>query len=234
MSYSEFTIILPTLNEAGNIKNLIEEINNYYKDIFIIVSDDGSIDDTKDVILSFQNRRIFFLDRKHRKIHGLTASVLDASEIVNTKYFIVMDADNQHPWETVKEIVDGLKKGSKLVTASRKKVEGYWSISRKSASYLGNFLGKLSLLIRGKMYLGYDILTGFFGAETTFWKEIVFDKNKRANFRPKGYKVLFDFLKIVPNKVSVKNVHYIFGARKKGSSKINISVYIEFMKAVFL
>jgi len=232
--YSKFTVILPTLNEARNIKELIEEISNCYKGIFIIVSDDGSIDNTKDIVLSFQSQRIFFLDRKNQEIHGLAASILDASKIVNTKYFIVMDADTQHPWGTVKKIVDSLMKGSKLVVASRKKIEGHWPLFRKSISHLGNFLGKLSLLIRGKSYLGYDVLTGFFGVEVAFWKEIVFYKNSSVNFRLRGYKILFDFLKAMPNEISVKNIHYAFGSRRKGDSKLNMRIYIEFLKALFV
>ena len=234
MLYNEFTVILPTLNEAENIKGLIDEINDYYKDIFIIVSDDGSTDDTKDIVLSFQSQRIFFLDRKNNKIHGLTASVLDATKLVNTRYFIVMDADNQHPWEKIKEIADSLTKGSKLVIASRKKIEGHWGISRKYISYFGNFMGKLCLLARGKKYLTYDMLTGFFGIETKFWKKIVFDENRSLSFKLGGYKILFDFLKVIPNKVLVKNISYTFGARRKGSSKLNIKIYIEFLKAIFL
>jgi len=234
MLYSEFTIILPTLNEAKNIRGLITEITNCYKDIFIIVSDDGSIDDTKDMVMSFQGQRIFFLDRRDEKSHGLTVSILNASKLVSTRYFIVMDADTQHPVEMVKEIADSLLVGAKLATASRKTVEGRWPISRKSISHLGNFLGKLSLLIRGKGYLGYDVLTGFFGAETDFWKKIVFEENKVAGFRLRGYKILFDFLKVMPRNVPVENIHYIFGARKKGTSKLNMKVYAEFLKALFL
>ena len=144
-----------------------------------------------------------------------------------------MDADQQHPWNRVKDIIDGLKEGAKLVIASRKKVEGFWPIPRKAISYLGNFLGKFSLLTRGKGCADYDVLTGFFGAETRFWKEIVFENNRFASFRLKGYKILFDFLKVMPDNTSLKNIPYIFGARKTGTSKLNMKVYLEYLKAVF-
>ena len=233
MLYDEFTILLPTLNEAENVGGLIEKLTGSYEGIFIIVSDDGSIDNTKDVISSFQNPRIFFLDRKNERIHGLTASILDASKMVKSKYFMVMDADTQHPWEAVKEITDNLKQGIKLIIASRKKVIGRWPISRKSISYLGNILGKISLLIRGKRYIGYDMLTGFFGVETNFWKRIVFAENNFIHFRLKGYKIIFDFLKVIPHKTPVKNIYYIFNTRRRGSSKLNKKIYIEFLKALF-
>jgi len=233
MLYNDFTIILPTLNEAENVGELIRKLTDFYKGIFIIVSDDGSIDNTKDIISSFQGQKIFFLDRKDKKIHGLAISILDASKMVKSKYFIVMDADSQHPWEVVKEIVDNLEQGAKLVIASRKKVEGRWSIFRKSLSYLGNILGKVSLLARGKRYITYDVLTGFFGIETAFWKRLVFEQNNFVHFRLKGYKVLFDFLKVAPNKILVKNVSYVFNSRRTGFSKLNRKIYIEFLRALF-
>lgn len=233
MLYNDFTIILPTVNESENVGELIRKLTDFYKGIFIIVSDDGSVDNTKNIISSFQDQRISFLDRRDKKIHGLAISILDASKMVKSKYFIVMDADSQHPWEKVEEIINNLKGKVKLVIASRKKVEGHWSIFRKGISYLGNTLGKISLLTRGKRYITYDVLTGFFGVETAFWKRLVFEENNFVHFRLKGYKVLFDFLKIIPNKTPVKNVSYVFNSRRTGFSKLNRKIYIEFLKALF-
>lgn len=234
MLYNEFTVILPTLNEADNIGILLKKLISSYKGISIIATDDGSIDKTKYIVLSFHNRRIFFLDRKDKDIHGLTASILDATKIVKSKYFIVMDADTQHPWKTVEEIANNLKYGATLVIASRIKVFGSWRISKKIISYLGNMMAKISLLVRNKKYINYDILSGFFGVEANFWKKVIFEENKFALFRAKGYKILFDFLKVIPNNILVKNVYYSFNARKIGSSKSNIKIYIEFLKALFL
>ena len=51
----KISIILPTLNEAKNLKilipQIIEELDTYKEDDFeVIVVDDGSTDNTKDVI----------------------------------------------------------------------------------------------------------------------------------------------------------------------------------------
>lgn len=233
MLYDEFTIILPALNEGENIGILIRELNELYEGIFIIVSDDGSVDNTKDAVLSFPSQRVFFLDRKNEEIHGLTASILDASKIVRSKYFIVMDADTQHPCSIVKKIIESLKQGTKLVIASRKQVLGHWSVLRKSISYFGNTLGKLSLLIRRKIYTDYDVLSGFFGVEANCWEQIVFEGNKYPRFKLKGYKILFDFLKNIPDKSHIENIPYIFNERRRGTSKLNTKIYIEFLKAIF-
>ena len=95
-------------------------------------------------------------------------------------------------------------------------------------------MGKVSLLARGKRHINYDVLTGFFGVEADLWKRIVFEENNFVHFRLKGYKVLFDFLKVVPNKIPVKNVSYVFNSRRTGFSKLNRKIYIEFLKALFL
>ncbi|MBM3251735.1 MAG: glycosyltransferase [Candidatus Omnitrophica bacterium] len=231
--YEDFTVILPTLNEARNIGELIKTISAYYKGIFIIVSDDGSSDNTKEIVRALQNSRAFFLDRKNARIHGLTASILEASKEVKTKYFMVMDADNQHPWEKLGEIAGYLRKGAKLVIASRERVEGKWEIPRKYISYLGNMLGKISLAARGKWFASYDVLTGFYGVETGFWKYVVFERKNFGRFKLKGYKILFEFLKVIPGKITVKNVSYVFNIRKMGFSKLNGRIYLEFLKALF-
>ncbi|UCH12665.1 MAG: glycosyltransferase, partial [Candidatus Omnitrophota bacterium] len=193
--YNDITVILPTLNEGGNISNILPYLISHYKGCNIIVADDGSQDGTKEKALSLKYKNLIFLDRTSRQIHGLTVSVLDAIELVKTEYFIAIDADGQHPPEKIEEIVNILRLGSKLVIASRVEVEKRWPLCRKTISYAGALLGKISLLLRAKYYLGYDILGGFFGCDCRLWDKCLSDRFKRKHFSLKGYKVLFDFLK---------------------------------------
>lgn len=231
-SYDDLTIILPTLDEGQNIRDLLEYLIFYYKNAHIIVTDDGSRDNTKEIVSNFQMKKVFFLDRKDARDDGLTVSILDAVKLVNTKYFVVMDADGQHPWGAVGDIINHLRRGDKLVIGSRIKVSGRWPLQRKIISYIGTFLGKISLLMRNKVYLSYDILSGFFGAETIFWKEIALNKDNISKFRLKGYKVLFDFLKIMPGDTRFTKIYYEFNVRKKAGSKLNFKIYLEYLKSL--
>ena len=231
--YSDLTIICPTLNEARNIGQLLMSILSAYKDAKIIVSDDGSSDGTAMFVKELNNPNVFFLDRKDMVVHGLCVSVLDAIQLVKTKYFIVLDADGQHPADKIHDIVNALRLGRKLVVASRVGVNGSWPLRRKLVSYLGTFLGKGIFLLRGNPYFSYDILSGFFGAERSFWDESVYLNNQFRRFRLKGYKVLFDFLKSMPRNVDFAEVYYKFGARENGGSKINYRVCWEYIKSVF-
>lgn len=234
LSCDDITIILPTLNEGPNIKDVLDALVSYYKGVRIIVSDDGSQDETKDIVGKYQDKNVYFFDRKEAKEHGLTASVIAGIRILKTRYFVVMDADGQHPWQKVGELINQLRLGSALVICSRVKVQGKWPLPRKILSYAGTFFGKISLLIRNKTYLSYDILTGFFGAEVDFWNKIVQNNANAGKFRMKGYKVLFDFLKIAPKDTSFTEIYYEFKTRKKASSKINMKVNLEYFKSLLI
>ncbi|MBN1391746.1 MAG: glycosyltransferase [Sedimentisphaerales bacterium] len=231
-SYSDTTVILPTLNEQRNISNHLRGIITRYSGCHIIVADDGSVDDTKNAVSGLGYKNLIFLDRSEKPVHGLTASVLDAIDLVKTEYFVVMDADGQHPYEKIEDIVNMLRLENGLVIASRVEVEDKWPLLRKMLSYLGTLLGKTSLLLRKKNYLSYDVLGGFFGCGLKSWKQTVADAGKR--FRLKGYKILFDFLKVVPAGLRIEEVYYRFATRRAEISKINLRVYMEFLKSCFL
>lgn len=54
---TKLTIIIPVRNEAGNIVKLLQDINNQdypFENFEVIIANDGSTDDTVDLILAFQ------------------------------------------------------------------------------------------------------------------------------------------------------------------------------------
>ena len=224
--YSDITIIIPTLNEEKNILELINLIEYFYKNINIIVSDDGSTDRTQEIIKGYskKNKKIKLLDRSKKAIHGLTASVVDASNQVKTEYIVVMDGDLQHPPEKIKDIVKELRNGNDLVVGARSRVFN-WFINRKIISKIAAFLGKLRLLLNGVTC--DDILSGFFGIKTKLMRSI--DKNK---FEMQGYKILFDILKNIDKNKKIKNIYYDFGMRKRDHSKIGLKQIISFLRAL--
>jgi len=229
MNYADTTIIIPTLNEERNISELIDELVNSYKNINIIVSDDKSKDKTQQIVKAFhkRNKNVNLLDRSKEKIHGLTASVIDAVKIVKTEFIVVMDGDMQHPPEKVKEIINKLRQGSDIVIGVRKEVY-FGNLFRFFMSKTAVILGQLRLLLRG--IVCHDVVSGFFGVKTTlFQSKLKYSKK----FEKKGYKVLFDLLKLVSSKTKIKEVKYSFGARKSGQSKINRRHVLIYFKSLF-
>ncbi|MGC8648156.1 MAG: glycosyltransferase [Candidatus Micrarchaeia archaeon] len=230
-NFSSFTIIIPTLNEEKNIAKLLSLLTRSYKGVHIIVSDDGSTDNTRKEVLKAesQNSNIALFEHDKYMEHGLTASIVDASLKVNTDYIIVMDGDLQHPPELVKSIAKRMRK-SDLCIGTRTEVKN-WGIYRKllskSISYFVYFVFKL----RGKPTCS-DMMSGFFGIRANLLKKLA--KERREEFVLGGYKVLLDILRMLDKKTKISEVRYAtFHPRVVGKSKLRIRHMLEVLVSAF-
>ncbi len=230
-AYSDFTIIIPTLNEFKNIRLIIVKLLKMYRGVSIIVADDGSMDGTREEVraISKKNRKVKLLDRERRSVHGLAASVLDAVLMVKTPYLIVMDADMQHPPNKVSEIMESL--GScDLAVGVRTHVKN-WGFYRKTVSKSIAYFSYAILTFRGKRTCN-DIMSGFFGINTRLFQLII--RKKRSYFIGRSYKVLLDLLKLLDKNVKIKEIYYSsFNPRLYGKSKANVWNFIDIIKSSF-
>lgn len=230
--YKNFTVIIPTYNEGENIATLLGLLTGFYPEISIIVADDGSTDDTKKEVEQFNAKgatNCVFLDRSNEAVKGLTASVLDAITHTKTEYFIVMDADLQHPPEYIRLIIEKLLQEFDIVIAIRDDIVRKWTLSRIITQKGAAFLGKTRLILKGIIIK--DPMSGFFGGRTLFVRNLINEKEKR--FVKQGYKVLFDILKILPEDASIGGIRFEFSRRKKGHSKMNFRIGWLFIKSIF-
>ncbi|MHA2031820.1 MAG: glycosyltransferase [Candidatus Kariarchaeaceae archaeon] len=225
------TIIIPTLNEQENIGRMISHLLSIHPLISIIVADDGSTDGTSKIVTEWnqKNQKVSFLDRKEKPIKGLTISLVDGLNMAKTKYFFVIDCDFQHPPEKISEGLKLLSAGNQLVIGCRSSVEG-WGISRKIISWGATTLGKFSLLIRHKQR-PKDIVSGFFGGEVDFVRDLI--KKHPKTVSPKGYKLLFDLLKVIPRKTPIGEFSYVFNVRELGESKIGMKHILVYFRSLF-
>ena len=217
--FSDLTIVIPTLNEEKNIQRLIRMLAGTYPGVSVMVSDDGSIDGTKDAVVKLgrSNKRILFLDRRKSAEHGLTASVIDAAKLVSTKKMIVMDADMQHPYEKVRSISSALDDHD-IVIGVRRRIKD-WGVQRRIVSVLVSSFAFVVFSIRGRPACR-DMMTGFFGIRTDLFKSIISKNRKRFVYR--GYKVVLDILRVVDSKASISEIEYdTFHQRRYGSSKLS-------------
>ena len=103
-TFNDLTIILPTLNEEGNILPLIQELNIVLPGVFIIVVDDNSSDCTPKIVrdLSSNSSKILLIERKSKPC--LTLSIVTGINSTKTNYIAWMDADFSHPPMILKKL----------------------------------------------------------------------------------------------------------------------------------
>ena len=226
MDYTDVTVIIPTLNESKNIGQLIKIITGKYPGIKITVADDGSVDGTGKIVqaISKGNGKVKLLDRSSRKLHGITASVIEAAKKSSTRNLVIIDGDFQHPPEKIGEIAGKLR-NSDLVVATREKVVGSWPLHRRMMSMTATCLARLRL--RGSVS---DPMSGFFGVRSRLFREVLAAKEDK--FEKRGYKVLFDLLKQVPE-ARLSEVRYDFLERKGGRSKMGMKHVLLLVRALF-
>ncbi|MBW2988148.1 hypothetical protein DRJ48_01225 [Candidatus Woesearchaeota archaeon] len=212
------TVIIPTLNEEGNISRLLHGLLEHYPGLRIIVVDDGSTDRTQEIVkgLATKHPSIMLIDRSRKRVKGLTASVVDAVSKVTTPKVIVMDADFQHPLEKLKPISKALARYD-VVIATRTSTKG-WNVWRKLISFGGALLANLRLLLTMKRPVK-DPMSGFFGIKTELFKATI--RAHKRGYMLEGFKVLFDTLKYLPRGTKIGTVGYKFGLRTAGESKIS-------------
>jgi dolichol-phosphate mannosyltransferase len=226
-SDGDFTIILPTLNEGQNIIPMLDALSKLYPSAKMLVVDDSSVDGTPEKVQAYvkTSSRISLIKRRP-KDNGLTASIVDGILASTTPYFVVLDADFQHPPEAVGEIMDGLLKGSDLVIGVRKDMRKL-PFARKVSSRGAHRMASAYLRARGQPR-SRDMMSGFFGSRTDLCKDIIAKNHSR--FQRHGFKALFDILKFAPKDIKVSEIEFDFGERRGGTSKLNSKVVISIMK----
>lgn len=227
LDMSHFTIIIPTYNEVQNIQHMIASLLRLYPEIEILVVDDNSIDGTiefvKDLALKNPSIRLIVRDPEDR---GLTASLMDGIINTKTKYFIIMDADFQHPPDKVGDIMEKLSTGYAIAVGTRNDIEAL-SLIRRLASWGANFLAQSYLFLHRKTR-PRDLMSGFFGGDAIVWKNVVINNNTK--FERQGFKALFDLMKFSPVRIEVAEVKYDFGERSCGESKLDSRVIISLLR----
>jgi len=113
---SDTSIVIPAKNEAEGLKQLIPSLRKLYPELLeIVVVDDGSTDETKEISSSLGAVVI-----SHKYSRGNGAAIKSGARNAKGQYICFMDADGQHKPESVGRLVNKLKSGFDMVVGARK------------------------------------------------------------------------------------------------------------------
>jgi dolichol-phosphate mannosyltransferase len=114
----QLTVIVPTLNEAANIRPLLARIfeqGSAALQIEVLVVDDGSTDAICERVLLLGQTQPVRLLQRERATGGLAGAV-----VASSRWILVMDADLSHPPERIGDLVAPLLDRSQdMVIGSR-------------------------------------------------------------------------------------------------------------------
>lgn len=216
-------LVIPTLNEAGNIPVLINRIHRALADVpvgyEILVVDDDSQDGTAEAA-----QRQSELDPRVRVFvrhgeRGLAGAVLHGWAHTGANLLGVIDADLQHPPEVLPSLITAILEGADVAIASRY-VNGNgvseWNKFRLLISRAGTLA---TTMLQRKEVRVKDPLAGFFIVRR--------DSIEGINLQPEGFKILLEILVKGRIKKAVE-VPYHFGNRYSGKSKASFKIVLQY------
>ncbi|MQS07839.1 glycosyltransferase, partial [Streptomyces sp. IF17] len=222
------TLIVPTFNEAGNIRELLRQLGEALpaggrcRVVFV----DDSTDETPRIIEDAAPNCPFPVSVIHRETPtgGLGGAVVEGMRAADTDWLAVMDADLQHPPSLVPELIAaGERTGADLVVASRyipggsrEGLAGGYRVA-VSRGATGLTKGLFPRRLRGVS----DPMSGFFAIR----REIV----TAEALQPLGYKILLE-LAVRCRPRTVAEVPFVFQDRFAGESKSTAKEGMRFLR----
>ncbi|MCS7004354.1 MAG: glycosyltransferase family 2 protein [Cytophagales bacterium] len=182
------SIVIPTYNESATLVRLLEKVQSvelgwgFAKEVIII--DDGSTDDTLNIIQKYlsENSSFFVTYYRHPRNLGKGAAIRTAMQFVKGDYILIQDADLEYDpsdYNTLLQpVVDAqadVVYGSRFVGSKPHRVLFFWHfIGNKFLTFLSNLLSDLNLT---------DIETGYKLFRVDILKNLSL-KEKRFGFEP--------------------------------------------------
>lgn len=127
------SVIIPTYNRAEMLPNSVNSvINQTYKNLEIIVVDDGSTDNTKEVVKKFKDKRIKYFKKRNG---GPSSAQNYGIKKTKGKYITMLADDDEYLLDKVKLQVEFMQKHRNLVFC-------YCNVFLKTDSDMRLFLDK--------------------------------------------------------------------------------------------
>lgn len=221
------SIIIPVYNTKQFLCECVESVcNQNYKDIEIILIDDGSSDGSSELCddLKLNDERISVI---HQQNMGSGFARNTGLQVIKGKYITFVDSDDLIDIKFIETLVTGLKKYQSMISVvGLSFVNENFSLSSKDhlierievmsmtvpELLSGMINGNMPVSVVNKMYLA-DIIKNHsicFQEKFRFWEDLDFN---------------IKYLKVISDEVSLKTSNLYF-ARKRAGSQSRTEVYV--------
>ena len=158
----KLNIIIPAKNESLGLAKLLPELKKYYPEFDITVVDDGSDDDTEQLVKSNGVTLV-----RHPYSKGNGASIKTGARASEADILVFMDADCQHNPEDIKKLLDKMDQGFDMVIGARDKTSQA-DLGRSIANAVYN---KVASFVVGHKVL--DLTSGFRAVRANKFREFL-------------------------------------------------------------
>jgi dolichol-phosphate mannosyltransferase len=219
------SVIIPTYNEAQVIQETLRRaaaaLREAGEDFELIVVDDASGDGTAERVESMAQEIPARVLRRAGRL-GLATAVLDGWATARGDVLGVLDADLQHPPETLTALARAIHQGADLAIGSRYVPGGGtsdWTRMRRFISRTATHMAATVLPL--KLAAVGDPMSGMFMVRASVLRD--------AHLNPLGYKILLEVI-AKANYEKLVEVPYIFQERERGASKLGARQYVEYVQ----
>lgn len=111
MSEVKISIVTPSYNRAHTLSRVYESLKNQtFKDFKWIIMDDGSTDNTSELVKSFQAENLFEIDYFWNENQHKFITVFEGIKKVSSNYFMIVDSDDSYPNNALQNLFDEVEK----------------------------------------------------------------------------------------------------------------------------
>lgn len=160
---NNLSIILPAKNESASLKLLLPELSSLYSNAEIIVVNDGSTDETKELCHELKVKVV-----SHPYSKGNGAAIKTGARAASGDILVFMDADGQHSPEDIQRLIGGIKEGHEMVIGARDNTSHAGFLRR----FANLFYNKLASYMTGHEI--QDLTSGFRAVKAGVFKQFLY------------------------------------------------------------
>lgn len=222
-------VVLPTLNERGNLAPLVERIAGALgpEGWEVIVVDDNSLDGTADEArdLALTDRRVRVIQRIGRR--GLASAAIEGICATAAPFAAVMDADHQHDPALLPDMLECVRSGQADIAVASRFMDGSETAdwNEPDRERLSDLANRLARKLTGVDMT--DPMSGYFLLRPALVRGLA------QRLSGIGFKILLDVLATSPQPLAVQEFPLNFASRRQGQSKLDRAIAFDFLAGLY-